>query len=249
MLSQWQNVPDSKILLDYWLIGGTLTVTAVTTTLNSLGQMVYDRENQTVRDFSITPLSFKQIQLSYICSSAIIGLFMQLLVWLILEIYFVISDGVVFQLVLLPKLILIAFISSLVWTVINNFIINGISTSKTMGMVNSIMGTIAGFFAGVYIPIGTTPEIAQKIMKMTPAPYNAAIYRDVLMNSQMKSTFKNSPTTVQTNFENLMGIKVTLGKPLTLIMESYIMLGMALLVLLLLLLESKKIRKAILKRG
>lgn len=43
MISSWKTVPSSQQLLDFWLIGGTLSVTAITTTLTSLGQLVKGR--------------------------------------------------------------------------------------------------------------------------------------------------------------------------------------------------------------
>jgi ABC-type uncharacterized transport system permease subunit len=40
-----------------------------------------------------------------------------------------------------------------------------------MSGIATIVGTAAGFFAGVYMPIGAVPSGAQALMKMTPFPY------------------------------------------------------------------------------
>ena len=56
MISSWKTVPSSHQLLDFWLIGGTLSVTAITTTLTSLGQLVKDKERKVIKDFYLTSI-------------------------------------------------------------------------------------------------------------------------------------------------------------------------------------------------
>ncbi|WP_235995248.1 hypothetical protein [Secundilactobacillus yichangensis] len=46
----WKSYPGSDILLDQWLIGGTLAITGITTTLAGLIQVVSDRESQVRED-------------------------------------------------------------------------------------------------------------------------------------------------------------------------------------------------------
>lgn len=246
ILSSWQAVPNAKLLLDPWLIGGTLTVTAVTTTLNSLGQMINDREHGTIRDFAITPISFLQIQLSYLVSSFIIGILMQTIVYAVLQIYFNVTDGLAFSFTTFLKIIPLMIISSLVWTIVNAFILSFIKNAKNVGTINSIVGTAAGFFAGVYVPIGSVPNFAQTLMKLTPAPYNAALYRKILMHHQLVSTFKN---TSAASFEKTMGVSINLNGTLDFKSELLIMLSFAIIVLLVLMWKLNTIRKLSLRRG
>ncbi|WP_429970633.1 ABC transporter permease [Fructilactobacillus sp. Tb1] len=246
ILQSWQDVPDTKLLLDPWLIGGTLTVTAVTTTLNSIGQMITDRDNGTIRDFAITPVSFLNIQLAYLISSFIIGVCMQIVIYFVLDIYFKVTDGLHFSLATFWKILPIMLVSSLVWTIINAFIMTFIKNNKSVGTVNSIVGTAAGFFAGVYIPIGLVPKFAQTLMKLTPAPYDAALYRDVLMKQQLHDSFKRVS---DASFKKLMGVNVDWNGIMTFNHEMLIMFLFAGIVLLFLILKSNKMRKIALRRG
>ncbi|MEJ1314049.1 hypothetical protein QY885_08680 [Latilactobacillus sakei] len=83
--------------------------------------------------------------------------------------------------------------SSIVWTTFNVLILSFVTNLDSLGKIGTILGTSAGFFAGVYLPIGVVPVAAQNLMKITPFPYNAAIYRQILMADQLKTTFKQVP--------------------------------------------------------
>lgn len=206
--SGFSSIPDGAKLLDDWLIGGTLLLAAITTTGDSLHQKLYDRDSGRLKDLLITDASYIQIDVSYIISSWIIGCVMQLFVYLILSIVFMISDGVVMELSLLPQLLLGMLISSLVWTLFNMCIFMFIKSSSLIPSISAIISSCAGFFAGVYLPIGALPNKAQLFLSYTPAPYGSAMFRNVLMNTQIKSSFQHVSPHVVNSFLKTMGLQV-----------------------------------------
>lgn len=135
MLSSWAQVPNTKLLLDLWLIGGTLTVTAVTTTANGLGQMIRDRETGALADPTMTDISFIGIQLSYLISAMIIGIVMQLIMLVAMVGYFGLLDQVRFSLDLVVPLFGIVLLSSLVWTAFNLLMLSFITNTDSLGKV------------------------------------------------------------------------------------------------------------------
>ena len=80
MSTLWPLTHPEK-LLDPWLIGGTLTITAVTTTQNGLARMIVDRETGRLSDYLLTQASYLRIELGYLISAVIIGTIMQLLMF------------------------------------------------------------------------------------------------------------------------------------------------------------------------
>lgn len=208
MLSSWDQVPQTKLLLDPWLIGGTLVVTAATTTANGLGQMVRDRESGTLSDLILTDVSYIGIQGGYLIISVIIGTLMQLVMFVGMAIYFRLSDQLKLPLTIILPIIMIAILSSAVWTIFNLLILSFVKNVDTLGKVGTILGTSAGFFAGVYLPIGMVPKFAQTLMKLTPAPYNAALYRQILMHDQLEISFKNASSGVQSVFKKMMVVGI-----------------------------------------
>ncbi len=215
MISSWSKVPDTKLLLDPWLIGGTLTITAITTTLSSLSLMVKDRESKVLADLNLTDISYLGIQFSYLITSVIIGVIMQLIMYFVMSIYFMIVDNSTFNLSILPQIVGISVLSSFTWTLFNLLLLSFVKKVDTLGKISTIIGTASGFFAGVYMPIGTLPTTMQRLMKFTPAPYNAAMYRSALMNSQLNKSFKDSPALTLSEFKKIMGININLHGTLT----------------------------------
>lgn len=206
MVAEWQQVPGSHQLLDLWLVGGTLSITAVTTTLTTLGQMVKDEEHDVIKDFYLTDVSPFQLKLSYMLSSGVIGFIMQLAMLTIMLGYFNVTDNLAIPWGKLPLIILVALLSAFLSVVLNMLIIQFIHKIDTLSKINSIVGTAAGFLIGTYLPIGALPQFAQWLIKLTPGAYVAAIYRQILMSAKIHSAFQ-SPTEVA-RFNQLMGIKL-----------------------------------------
>lgn len=191
MVDQWQNMPAKLALLDNWLIGGVLSVTAITTTFSSLKQFVLDRESQVLKDLILTDVSYFKIQMSYVCASAIVGLLMQIMMAIVMMNYFANSDQVTFDLALLPQLIIIMLLATILSTAINLLILQFVKKVSTVALLSTIIGTASGFLVGTYIPLGALPSFAQWLVKLTPGSYVAALYRQLLMSDLLQNNLGN----------------------------------------------------------
>ncbi|MHA3066779.1 ABC transporter permease [Lacticaseibacillus saniviri] len=205
-----QNLPAGvgKQLLDLWVMGGTLTVTAITTTQSALSQMVTDREQGQLADLLMTGTPFWQLQAGYLVSAFVVGWLMQVGMFVLMSGYFMLADGLSLTGINLGQLILLSALSSLVWTSFNLLILSFVHRVDTLGKLGTIIGTAAGFFAGVYMPIGSVPTSAQWLMKLTPAPYNAALFRQNLMTHAIQQKFSGHLITYQKTFDTMMGNKI-----------------------------------------
>jgi len=220
MVSEWSSVPDTKLLLDPWLIGGTMTITAITTTLSSLNLMVQDREKGILSDLSLTDVSYVEIQCSYLLTAMIVGTVMQLVMYFMMSGYFMITDQSPLNMAIFPQIMGTAILSSFIWTTFNLLLLSFVKKIDTLGKIGTIVGTASGFLAGVYIPIGILPTGVQGFMKCTPALYNTAIYRNILMGSQLKNSFKNLPSSIANQFDEKMGISVKWGSQILTIQQN-----------------------------
>lgn len=204
MITSWQEVPNSHQLLDLWLIGGTLSVTAITTTFTSLGQLVEDKEREVIKDFYLTDLSHFEIKISYMLSASLIGFLMQLMMLFLMMGYFSITDSLTIPWASMPAVICVALFSSLLAVVINMLFIQLINRFDSLGALESIVGTASGFLVGTYIPFGILPNFAQFLIKLTPGAYVAAIYRQIFLSDKLRRAFHGQ----QNHFEKMMGIKL-----------------------------------------
>ena len=204
----------SSQLMDLWLIGGVLAVTGLTTTLAAFSRQVEDRERKVTDDLFITDLGPWGLQLSYLVSSVIIGFLMQVIMFAFMLSYFTLVDNISFEWGILYYLVLLMLLNSLLATLINALIVQCFKSVDSLGKLATVVGATSGFLVGTYIPIGTLPNMAQNLMKLTPSNYMASLFRQVLMKESLADTFTNSRQS-QAAFEKSMGIRIDWQELLT----------------------------------
>jgi ABC-type multidrug transport system, permease component, putative len=204
----------SSQLMDLWLIGGVLAVTGLTTTLAAFSRQVEDRERKVTDDLFITDLGPWGLQLSYLVSSVIIGFLMQVIMFAFMLSYFTLVDNISFEWGILYYLVLLMLLNSLLATLINALIVQCFKSLDSLGKLATVVGATSGFLVGTYIPIGTLPNMAQNLMKLTPSNYMASLLRQVLMKESLADTFANSSQS-QAAFEKTMGIRIEWQELLT----------------------------------
>lgn len=207
MLTSWHQVPNARLLLDSWLIGGTLAITGITTTLTSLSLMVTDKVDHIAEDLGLTDAGPLRLFGSYLCSAAVIGFLMQLAMFGIMWGSFYVTDGLMFSLTEVLNTLGLMIFSSLLATVVNAVFIRGIHSVDSLDKLGTIIGTAAGFLVGTYIPIGLLPSFAQNLVKFIPGSYVAALYREFLMGSKLTVAFGGNSTALA-SFDQLMGIRL-----------------------------------------
>lgn len=221
--SSWSRIDDTNQLLDTWLIGGTLAITGITTTLSSLSQWTKDKESHVRQDLLITDLGYWPLSFSYIISAALVGFAMQLIMLAIMGSYFYIVDQVSFSWSVWPQLIAIMLLNTLISTLLNALLVSRISSVDNLGKLATIFGAASGFLVGTYVPIGALPDAAQTIMKLTPGAYIASLFRQVLMSDALKDNFRQD--SAREHFEKLMGIRLDWQDLLTNVQTYYIVIG------------------------
>jgi multidrug/hemolysin transport system permease protein len=199
----WQRLPHYHQLLDAWLMGGTLVVTAITTTLDVLSQKVADEESHRLANLLMSDAQPGMINLAYVISATLISVVMQMIVYVILSMLFVWQDHFMVVWSHLSLLLIAMVISSVLWTLINFIWVTWIHQRSLVGSLESIIGACAGFMVGVYVPIGSLPTAAQHILKITPGPYNAALLRQILTQYQ----FTSQHPAINRQFKVFMGLK------------------------------------------
>lgn len=206
MQQSWSQVPSASILLDTWLIGGTLAVTGMTTTLSSLSQKVIDREKQASLDLALTDAGPIRVELGYLISATLIGFCMQLVMFALMVGYFAVIDGLTVTVSQVGAVVGLMLVSALLATTINALIIQGVRSVDSLGKLGTIVGTASGFLVGTYLPIGSLPSFAQLLVKLTPGSYVAALYRQFLMTRHLNQALPQGQ--LRRHFERLLGVRL-----------------------------------------
>lgn len=205
--SSWQSYPGSDVLLDQWLIGGTLAITGITTTLAGLTQVVSDRESQVRQDLLQTDISDTQLMISYLAGASLIGVLMQIIMFAMMLGYFHMQDNLSITWEQSGLLLALMLLNAILSAAINAVVINFVRSMSSLASLSTVIGTGAGFLVGGLIPIGKLPDFAQQLIKVTPGSYIASLNRQVLMNDQLASAFGNH-LSIQHHFEKLLGVRL-----------------------------------------
>ena len=204
-----KNLPDfpsKKVLLMSWFIAGILSVTSMTTTLASFGILVEDRANNTYMDFFSSPISRIKLVGGYIFSALAVGFFMCLFTFAAAEVFlFTIGEALLpFNKMLeVAGVILLAVLASASMVLL---LVSFFKTSNAFAAASTVIGTLLGFLAGIYIPIGVLPDYIQTVVKIFPVSHAAALFRQILMETPLIDAFTNAPAEMLETFQLDMGV-------------------------------------------
>ena len=223
MLSEWATVSQPETMLDNWVMGGTLAVTSITTTWTAACRFVADRKNHKLDDFILSDTPFFKITIGYLLSASIIGAFMQIIMFSIMSIYFAWQDGLEIDFLKLPQLLLIMMISSILGASLGMILAQLVKSLEVAERLSIIIGTASGFLVGVYMPVGGLPAFAQHLIKVTPAAYVAATYRQLLMQDNFKEWVLNQQSSQ--SIKLYLGIGLQIHHHLTTYYEDLLLTG------------------------
>ncbi|WP_338348465.1 ABC transporter permease, partial [Fructobacillus evanidus] len=150
---------------------------------------------------------------------------MQVAVFAVMAVYFMMVDGLSLTVENLVGLVWVMLLSAVLSTIMNALILNRIETVDNLSKVATIVGTASGFLVGGYIPIGSLPDFAQTLMKITPSFYVATLFRQVLMNKTISSSFAGQSAVIK-SFDQEMGIRAQWGHLLTGLESNLVVLGL-----------------------
>ena len=187
LASSWSHISNANEMLDLWMIAGIVAIAGITTSFQALGQWVKDQETRTIDDMRLTDVSASQQLLAYVLSGAIIGLIMQIIVFIVMSSYFTATDHVSIPTsAYLPALSYI-LITSIAAASLNAIIVFFIHSSTTFSRLSAVISAASGFAIATYIPYGTLPSHAQTLVKLIPSSYETSALRSLLLNPIIKN--------------------------------------------------------------
>ncbi|REH84063.1 ABC transporter permease, partial [Staphylococcus felis] len=194
-------------MINLWLVAGLIIVISVTTTLSGFGVMVEDKENKKINDFRLSSISSFKLMISYYLSSFILGIFILLIAFILGVAIFVGIDEIIhIDFIKWLKIISILILSNLFGVSFGLLLANVLSTRSSFATASTIVGTLIGFLAGVYITIGDLGDIISKVILILPMIHIAALLKQILMKDSINDFFVNVPDHYQENYEKTYGI-------------------------------------------
>ena len=210
-LNEFPDIDGSRFLMDSWLIAGLLAVTSVTTTLGAFSVMVEDKAKKIAKDFYSAPIKRRSITGGYLFSVFIIGVIMSIVALVLSEAYVLLNGGELLGVAAALKVLGIILLATLSNTALMCFIVSFFKSQNAYATASTIIGTLIGFIAGIYLPIGTLPEAVQTVVKVFPVSHAAVLMRQVVMGVPIDAAFAGAPQEALDGFNGMMGVSYKFG--------------------------------------
>ncbi|AIS59410.1 ABC-type uncharacterized transport system, permease component [Listeria ivanovii subsp. londoniensis] len=215
-------------LVNTWVIAGILSITPVTVSLGVFSLKVHDEELSIARSFAISPASRWRIVLSYIASGLIASFLLSLVTLFVGEMYIWLTGGAILSPESWLSLISIMLINVICCSSIMFFVTSLVKKASAFSSVSTIVGTVIGFIAGIYLPIGSLPDTVQTMMKCFPFTYGAAAIREIMMKEPLQQVFSGNTEALKTTKE-MIGVTIYWGdNNVTMALSLFILVGFAL---------------------
>ncbi len=205
------GVVGGQALMDGWLMAGILAVVSFTTTLGAFGTMVEDKAKKIYKDFSSSPLKRSSLVGGYILSAYLIGVIMSIFSLVFLDLYMLIRDGHVLDFIETLQVLGLILLVTLANSALVFFIAIFIKSTTAFATVSTVVGTLLGFLAGIYMPIGNFPTGVQAVIKVIPLSHGASLFRRIIMGDLTDTVFLNAPVEMKESFLDVMGVNFAFG--------------------------------------
>lgn len=199
---------DARYFVDTWVLAGIIYTSTLTVTLAVIGVMIDDEEQKRMKAFYTAPVKRLELTLGYIVSAFIMGFIMSMFTLFISKLYLYFTGNP-----LLDPLTLMKLIGVIVFNVFFNaclvfFFVSMLKTASSFSALNIILGTLIGFIAGIYLPIGMLPNVVRQVLSSAPFLHGASLIRRFYTKDSLALIFDGAPSNLMMEYSDYMGITI-----------------------------------------
>ncbi len=195
-------------LVMLWTLAGIVVVNSVTISLSMVGIMIEDEAQKRLSSFFVTPVKRGVFVLSYISAAFIMGIIMCVLTVVIGEAYICSTGGTILSAAALGKIFLYIVLNVFTSATMVFLIANFVHSQSAFSAVSTLIGTLVGFLAGIYLPMGMLPEKVQSVLRWFPLLHGCSFMRSVFTEDILNTTFSNCPSEMISGYREYMGITI-----------------------------------------
>lgn len=159
---------EVQVFVDSWMFAGIVLITTVTTGLGGLSVLVDDDQSGRFRDFLVAPLRRGQLVLGYLLSAVLVAVLLSVLVLAISILYLGVVRGSWMSVPAVLRSLAIVVLACVSFTALSALIVSFVRTNGAFSGLATIVGTILGFVAAAYIPIGVFPAGVASVVAALP---------------------------------------------------------------------------------
>lgn len=198
---------DVQGLVDAWVLAGIVMITTLTTSLSALNIFVEDRTSGRFKDFLVSPLRRGHLVGGYLLSSFVISALMTTVIFAVGQIYMVLNGHSAISGEGLLKSFGFICLLCAAFSALSSFIVTFIKSSSAFSSLATIVGTIIGFLAGAYIPLGALPTGVASVINALPFSQAAMLVRGPLTEKAI-NTLANGQPQAATGLNKFYGVDI-----------------------------------------
>ena len=225
---------NAELLVFAWTGAGILSINAVTVTLAAYSGMMKDKVSGRLNAIYTSSASRFIITSSYVASAWIASVLVCILTLVILEVIGVSKGMEWFSVSEHAGLLGMIMANSFTYAAFMYLLSHIANSEGAWSGIGTVIGTLVGFFGGIYMPIGGLSDVVASMMKCTPVIYGSSMFRKVMTETIVNNTLVGLPKEVVEEYRLAMGIDLTVGgREVSLWTELWILLGCGTIFLLL----------------
>jgi multidrug/hemolysin transport system permease protein len=184
---------EVQAFVDSWMFAGIVLITTVTTGLGGLAVLVDDDQSGRFRDFLVAPLRPSQLVLGYLLAAALIAVVLSVIVLGVSILYLGILRGTWLSLPAILRSLAIVVLSCVAFTAFSALIVSFVRTNGAFAGLATIVGTVLGFIAAAYIPIGVFPEAVASVVAALPFAQAGMLLRREFSDDTLAAITADAP--------------------------------------------------------
>ena len=210
-----ERFPDASAeavgdFVNAWVFSGIIMMTTVTTGLQAMNTFVGDRVNNRFKDFLIAPVSRIQLVAGYLIAALVVAFAVSVSVFAVGQTYLFLTGQSSLTLEDIGTSIAFIALSCFSFAALTAFLTTFITSNSGFSALATVVGTVVGFLAGAYVPMGVLPDSVASVISALPFAFSAMVLRGPLTAVVLDTLTAGSSQAAEALSE-FYGITLTVG--------------------------------------
>ncbi len=204
---------DSKLVSEiifYWTVAGILAINAASVAHAFYANMIKDRANNKLNSIMVMPIKRGLIVSSYVFCAWLVSVIMGLFAFAITDVIAAFKGYTILSAAEHFKVLALILVNAFVYSAILLFLATVNKSENGWGAFGIVIGTVAGFFGGIYLAIGGLSSGIVKVIKCFPFIYATSAFRTVMLKGIEDAFFTGLPGEAKSQTDLAMGTTLTL---------------------------------------
>lgn len=171
---------DAQHFVNAWMFSGIAMITTLTASLGACAVSLDDRATGRFKDFLVTPARRFHLTTGYLIASLLVSFVGGLVILAVAVAYIAVTGGPVPGIRTIAATAGYLLLLAAAFAALSTFLVSLVGSSSGFSGLSVIVGTLAGFLAGAYIPLGTLPIGVVNVLNVLPFSQAAMLVRQEL---------------------------------------------------------------------